>query len=337
MGWIHGDCPSATKIGGWMSMGYHDQSNDLFNDRPDKYALHQGWLYAEKVPDGCSSYFGFRADLMYGIDANDTQAFGNPLGSWDFANGFDYGAYGWAIPQAYIEVAIGNWSVKTGHFFTLMGYEVVAAPGNFFYSHAMTMYNSEPFTHTGVLATRRVGDKLELHAGWTLGWDTGFDVLNDGDSWLGGLSYAVGDNASLTYIAMAGNFGARGDDGYAHSVILNFTLTDRLDWVVQSDLLRVDSTAEDNVGVNQYFLYTINDCLKLGSRVEWWKADGISGYAPHGANVPLNESLSYYAATFGANIRPHPNWVFRPEVRVDWSPAANYDEVYFGIDAVMTF
>ena len=336
-GAIHGDCPPCINVGGWFQAGYHTQGNDLFNSRPDQLALHQGWLFAEKAASS-DSPFGFRADVMYGIDADDTQAFGNPLGSWDFDNGFDYGSYGWAFPQLYAEVMLTDtWSVKAGHFYTLVGYEVVTAPDNFFYSHAITMYNSEPFTHTGVLATGSISDSLTVYAGWTLGWDTGFDQLNDGSSWLGGFSISASDNLSFTYISTAGNFGARGDDAYSHSLVFDMTLTDNLNYVVQSDLVRVDSTGEDNVGLNQYMLYTVSDCLGLGARMEWWKADNITGYAPHGAVLPADGSFSYYAATFGANVRPHANVIIRPEVRFDWSPAANYDESYFGVDAIFTF
>ena len=64
-------------------------------------------------------------------------------------NGFDHGIYAWALPQAYAELADCDVSVKLGHFYTPVGYEVVTSPDNFFYSHAFTMYNSEPFTHTG--------------------------------------------------------------------------------------------------------------------------------------------------------------------------------------------
>ena len=339
MGALHGDCPPAVTIGGWFSAGYHSAGNDLFNSRPDNFALHQGWLYAEKVASS-DSPFGFRADFMYGIDADDTQAFGNPPGSWDFDNGFDHGAYGWAIPQLYGEVALTDvWSVKVGHFYTLIGYEVVTAPDNFFYSHAMTMYNSEPFTHTGVLATGAISDSVTMYAGWTLGWDTGFDQFGSGSSYLGGFSLSPSDNLAFTFISTAGNFGARGSDAYSHSVVIDMSLTENLNWVVQSDLLRVASTGEDNVGINQYFLYTVSDCLGLGARMEWWKADDITGYAPHGGTPPAagDGSVSYYAATFGANIRPHANLVFRPEVRFDWSPAADYDESYFGVDAIVTF
>ena len=71
--------------------------------------------------------------------------------------------------------------------------------------------------------------------------------------------------------------------------------------------------------------------------MEWWKGDVLTGYAPHGGTLPASGSLSYYAATFGANIRPHANVVIRPEARLDWSPAADYDESYYGVDAIFTF
>ena len=337
-GLIHGDCyDPCVNVGGWLQLGYHSEDNGLFNSRPEELNLHQAWLYAERVADACENPLGFRADIMYGIDADDTQAFGNNPGRWDFRNGFDYGSYGWAIPQLYGEVAFGDWSVKAGHFYTLVGYEVVTAPDNFFYSHAMTMYNSEPFTHTGIVGTRSVTDDLEIYVGWTLGWDTGFDQFGDGSSWLGGFKHSFSDYASVTYISTLGDFGDRGDEAYSHSVVVDMAVTENFNWVVQSDLVRVDSTGEDNVGLNQYLLYTVNDCVGLGARLEWWKGDVLTNYAPHGATLPADGSLSYYAATLGVNIRQSANLIFRPEYRYDWSPAADYDESYFGVDAILTF
>ena len=82
------------KIGGWTQFGYTSRSTGMFNDDPDNVNLHQQWLYAEKVADGqCGWDWGFRADLMYGVDSYDTQAFGNSPGHWDFQNGFDHGKY----------------------------------------------------------------------------------------------------------------------------------------------------------------------------------------------------------------------------------------------------
>ncbi len=347
-------CPcSDIDFGGWVSLGYHTNNTRLsvadndalaFNDHPDRLNLHQAWLYAEKVAEApcCGVDFGFRADLMYGTDAAKTQAFGNdPDGSFDFNNGWDRnGGYGWAMPQLYGEVAFGDWSVIAGHFYTLIGYEVVTAPDNFFYSHALTMFNSEPFTHTGVLATYGGIDDIEVYGGWTAGWDTGFDQTLDGSSFLGGFSTSLTDDISFTYITTIGNFGARsnGEDGYSHSVVIDVALSDDLNYVFQSDLVGIDDaggtvTANDQVGINQYLFYTLNDCWAAGARLEWWKTDG----------------LSYNEVTFGLNYKATANLIIRPEIRYDWTPsdagamnagmgnADSYNETTFGVDAILTF
>ena len=74
-----------------------------------------------------------------------------------------------AIPQLYVEAGYGDLSVKAGHFYTIIGYEVVQATGNFFYSHAYTFNFSEPFTHTGVLATYNASDDV-TDLGWLHAW-----------------------------------------------------------------------------------------------------------------------------------------------------------------------
>ena len=329
------DCGMEIQAEGWISAGYHSKSNNLFNDRPDDVAVHQGWLSLQGQSTGATP-LGFRIDAVYGLDADNTQSFGNPAGSWDYLNGFDHGSYGWAIPQAFVETAIGDWQVKVGHFFTLAGYEVVTSPDNFFYSHAMTMNNSEPFTHTGVLASKSVGN-VEWYAGWTLGWDTGFDQVDGGNAWLGGARLGLGTDASLSWISSAGNLGRRGDEAYLYSLVFESNLTNRLQWILQSDVLRVRETGEDNIGVNQYFLYCLCDCASVGARLEWWKGDVVTGYAPHGAVLPTAGSLSYYAATVGLNLRPRQDVVVRPEIRSDWSPAGGYSETYFGVDAIYSF
>ncbi len=81
------------------------------------------------------------------------------------------------MPQAYGTVAYDKLSVKVGHFYTPAGYEVVPATGNFFYSHAFTWNFTEPFTHTGALASYAASDELTLMGGWVAGWDSGFRPL----------------------------------------------------------------------------------------------------------------------------------------------------------------
>lgn len=318
------------KFGGWAQTGYHSQSTGLFNNRPDKVNLQQMWFYLQKEAARNPTWdWGFRTDLMYGTDAVKTQAFGNPAGTWDFQNGMDFGAYGWAIPQAYAELAKESLSVKLGHFYTLVGYDVVTAPDNFFYSHAYTMFNSEPFTHTGAIASYDVNDTTTLHGGWTLGWDTGFNQLNGGSSFLGGFSRQMQEDLTFTYIATAGDFGWRGA-GYSHSAVFDKSLTENLNYVLQSDLLSTDSSGGNNneVGINQYLLYTLSERLRAGTRVEWWKSDRTG------------TSLSTYSVTGGFNITPGDNLIIRPEVRYNWGAdlvGADMETPIFGIDAIITF
>ena len=141
----------------------------------------------------------------------------------------------------------------------------------------------------------------------------------------------------MTYITTFGDFGARGDDAYAHSFVFDFTLTEKMTAVLQSDLVRVNSTGEDNVGLNFYTFREITDKVSIGTRSEWWKGDNVTGYAPHGGVAPANGSHSHYAATYGINIKPNANIVVRPEYRYNWSPALDYEESVFAIDMIMTY
>lgn len=320
---------SSIEVGGWTQFGYHDNVTPLstvpgeglsFNDVPDNVNLQQQWFYVGRTADGSNGAdLGFRADFVYGTDAQKTQAFGNPAGSWDID--WDHGVYGWAIPQLYGEVAVGDMAVKIGHFFTPVGYEVVPATGNFFYSHAYTMFNSEPFTHTGVLSTYTGIENLTVYNGWTLGWDTGFDNLNQGSNYLGGFGANLGENVTFTYICTYGNFGAisAGGNDYSHSMVANLTLTDKLTYVAQSDYKKVDNTDDEDVGLNQYLFYAWRDNVKLGTRIEWWR----------------DNQVSHAEYTSGANIQLLGNMVIRPEYRKDW--LGGFDEDTVACDLILTY
>ncbi len=338
---------AALYFGGWTQFGFHTDNtrfsfddNDAlaFNDHPNRLNLHQQWFFIGKDADGSEGLdWGFRADLIYGTDAVKTQAFGSPPGTWDYQNGWDNGdGYGWAMPQLYGELACGDWSVKMGHFFTLVGYEVVTAPDNFFYSHAFTMFNSEPFTHSGALATYSGFESVEFYGGWVAGWDTGFNQNQNSSMWLGGASASLTDNVALTYIGYAGNFGAKsnGGDGYGHSLVLDVTVTDNLNYVAQTDYVETgdeDPNGFDSIGLNQYLFYTITDCLALGGRMEWYKLNGTS----------------YQGLTYGLNYKCHANMVLRPEVRHNWTNEGgttadvfgteDFNQTVFGMDCIWTY
>ena len=329
-------------VAGWMQFGYASNPDGSFtgngpvlDDREwNNINLNQMYLYVAKVADGSNGVgFGYRADLLYGVDGNDAQSFGNQAGKWDFANGFDHGIYEWAMPQLYAEIASGNLSVKLGHFYTPIGYEVVTSPDNFFFSKQITFYNSEPFTHTGALATYKVDDKLSLIGGWTLGWDTGFNQNLGGNNAIIGATYAASENTTLVYSAAFGNFGVRGD-GSINSFILSHKWSDKLVSVHQIDMLGTNSggnlanpeslTAGDSVSFINYSFYQLSDKLKAGARQEWYKADGVS----------------YNTFTYGVNYQVTPNVVVRPEMRHNWAPGNDvspWNEDIAGIDAIFKF
>ena len=319
-------------VGGWLSGGYTTYDTGMFNNHPENVDLNQAWVYAEKVADGSDGFdMGFRVDYVYGTDGPDTQAFGNTPDTFDF--GWNHGGfYGQAIPQAYLEFASGDISVKVGHFFTLIGYEVVAAPDNFFYSHAYTMFNSEPFTHTGALATADLGD-VTVYGGYVLGWDSGFED-NGGSQFIGGLSFALGKYIDLTYIALAGDQGFGTDrSGYNHSVVASVALTDQLTYVLHHDLVDYSGTTGGEVraySVNNYVLYDLSETVGVGLRGEWWSPEVAPG-----------DYRDIFQFTAGLNLRIADNVVIRPEARYDHDPdgvvGAPNEDWGFGVDAVISF
>jgi len=138
--------------------------------------------------------WGGRIDLLYGTDFLYTVAAGldayrtypDPVElsgpRWASSR-----YYGLAMPQLYGEVGTQELNIKFGHFYTLIGYEVVPAIGNFFYTHAYTMQYGEPFTHTGILGTWMPNDQLTIIGGITNGWnnwdnglETGRTIANPG-------------------------------------------------------------------------------------------------------------------------------------------------------------
>ena len=112
--------------GGWMEMGYHSQNTGLSrvdgdlldtNDVPGNLNLQQSWLYMEKLAkaEGCCCRLGLpvRHDLRHRRSKDPSvrqlrRGSANGPQGWD--NGWDNGIYGWAMPQAYLQFATGDWS-----------------------------------------------------------------------------------------------------------------------------------------------------------------------------------------------------------------------------------
>jgi hypothetical protein len=243
--------------------------------------------------------------------------------------------------------------VKFGHFYTIMGYEVVPAIGNFFYTHAYTMQYGEPFTHTGILSTWTPNDQIVFYNGIVNGWDNWDDgtgtfgpVTNaypsagSNASYLGGATMKSSDEKqALTITAISGNenplFGQPivGNRSLISTVYVN-ELTDKLTYVFQNDAgwqfnAFGESTLAQWYGVNQYLFYAFNETWTGGMRFEWFRdndgyrvanplRNGYFGQEPYAGGYAGN----FWAATWGLNYKPNANWIVRPELRYDWYDGA---------------
>jgi len=334
LGLLGGDCDlgepwklapngiAGMNVGGWTSVGYHSARNPLSFNTYDRVQLGQQYFFAEKVADGSEGLgFGGRIDYIYGTDGPDTQAFGIANNHWD--NGWDNGGqYGHALPQVYGEVAMGDLSVKLGHFYTIVGNEVVQSTGNFFYSRQFTFYNAEPFTHTGALTTYNLDADTQLYNGYVMGWDSGFE--DNGDAYIGGIKRKLNDTFTFLYTTVLGRFGsnnASDERGGVHNFILTANLSEKLTYISQTDVLYTRNGAgnvhRNTFGNINYLLYKVNDCVSWGNRFEWFNFDGaaFSDINPNAANARNNNNLNF---TTGINYKANANLMFRPEVRWVW-------------------
>ena len=306
--------------GGWVQAGVTANANDpadgfngpvTFGDRAGELQLNQLYGYLQRAVNvsGDAWDFGGRVDILYGSDAIFTQAYGVPALDPRTGQPLNRGNYdlhlttwndrfmGLALPQAYLEMnlPVGNGlAVKAGHFYTILGYEVVTAPDNFFYSHAYTMQYGEPFTHTGVLGTYAFDSNWSLSAGAvtgsaTGGWDGNFNTQLSNWNFLGGVTWTSDDKAySLNLGSTAGARSATASSPWAmYSLVgkANF-LDNTLHYVLQNDMGFADDVITGNgisnnkpgglenatwYGINQYLMYDVQDNLGVGVRMEWFR------------------------------------------------------------------
>ena len=168
-----------TTLTGWIDGGFmgnpqnpttHFNGPVTFTDQ-DQGQLNQFYGVLQRTPadlsKNCGLFIGGDIDFFWGSDYFFTTAAGldgTKIGNAPRWYSDPDRRYGYAMPQAYVETDYDDLKIKWGHFYTIIGYEVVPAVGNFFYTHSYTMQYGEPFTHTGMLASRNIDDKLELEA-----------------------------------------------------------------------------------------------------------------------------------------------------------------------------
>ncbi|MEE8452385.1 MAG: outer membrane beta-barrel protein, partial [Thermoguttaceae bacterium] len=265
------------------------------------------------------------------------------------------------------DVAVNNLTVRMGHFYTIIGYEVVPAPDNFFYSHTYAMQYGEPFTHTGLLATYEVDRHLTISGGFGRGWDNWED--NNSDlSFLGGVTTTSCDGRTAVSLALStGDYDDAAElNRTMYSLVFSRQVSDRFSYIIQYDWGRDEQGGVPGFdggwyGINNEMFYCVNDQWDIGFRLEWFRdADGtrVGGIgAPNGwtlgPDIDRNRigwAGTFWEITIGANWSPYENVVVRPECRWDWydgqaafggvlpyNSGRSLDQFTFATDLIISF
>ncbi len=323
---IFGCSPQGICVGGWFDLGYHSNSNGLFNQHPNHLFLHQAYVHVEKFAQRNNGFdWGFRFDAIYGVDGIDLQAFGNspPGAPDDWDNGFDHGVYGWALPQAYLEIATGAILTKAGYFYAPFGEESLMAVDNFFYSRTFARFFTRPRSMSGVISEVDTGMGT-LFGGATAGWNSAFENIGDAWSFVGGVRRNLPNGSRLLSTFTIGESGVFGSM-YGSTTSITTPLGEKLSHRLDLDFY--ESDAFDDFGITSQTILRLNRCLGLGTRLEYYRSDRFGG-----------GDRSTWGWTNGINLRPHQNVIVRPEVRLDWGPGApTTGKAIFAADAIFMF
>jgi hypothetical protein len=260
------------------------------------------------------------------------------------------------MPQLYGEIGRGDLSVKVGHFYTPMGYEVVPAVGNFFYTINNTFQYGEPFTHTGILASWKQDDQITWFGGVVNGWDnwnsgtalavnTGYAGYNNNANFLGGATMKNSDETqSLSIFGMSGNNmnflnateAISANRSYVSTVYVN-ELSEKWTYVFQNDngwqFGLVDPTTGANLyptvngqqpglaqwyGLVNYLFYDISDTLIAGMRFEYWRDNNGSRMVTQARN------LNYSPIQPGASFTGYQGNFWECTWGLNWIPNKNW-------------
>ncbi len=316
-------------VGGWGAFGgtyettnpdNHNNAPITFNDRTREFQLNQLNIFLQKSVDleSKSWNIGGRLDFMYGADSRFTQTQG-----WDahltHTNAPPH--YDIAIPQAYLEIfaPLGRGvTLKLGHFYTIMGQEVVTAPNNFFYSHSYSMQYGEPFTHSGAQVSYALNDNFTLNTGVITGWDN-FTELPVNWNYLGGLSWTDDEATNtISWTVISGNVNNTtiGNRSLS-SLVVTYNFTNKFQYAFQHDFGYQSQTQLLNknsywYSVNQYLFYDLTDSVSAGLRAEWFRDN-------NGTRLNTGIPSNYFELTAGVNWKPREWFCIRPEFRYDQS------------------
>lgn len=357
-------------VHGWINGGFIGNTSDpgsRFNgpynavDRSNEGMMNQAYLVAEKGLPRCGRGIGGRVDILYGEDFFLAESIGIEKRT-DGSPHWNPEYYGWAVPQAYVSLGREDMNVQVGHFYSIVGYEGVMAPDNFFYSKSYSYQFAGPFTHWGAQANWSPNSAWTFQAGVHNGWDA-FDRTSDKVGFIGKARYD--DHCTGLWTSFAVTSGDENNNSAGLPIATDYTNRTRYSWLIGVPL-RGDTEyiihhwmgwQEDGslsgdgnwYGIDHYVYHTINDCWKAGMRYEWFRDEDGTRVGLNRVSNPNIPPLAgnYYSVALGLNWTPTYNLTVRPEVRFDWfngtAPPEPYDDgsddsqIMLGLDAVLLF
>ena len=318
----------------------------LFTDKSNEPLLNQLLLTAERPldPKAEGDDYGFKLQALFGTDARYTHFLGEFDRSIHDRHQVDVVEANFLAHFA--ALTDGGVDIKLGQYSTPLGYEVIDATGNTFYSHSYIFNFGIPLKHTGGYATFHVNDTLDIYAGGDTGVNTSlFHGDNNGvPAFLGGIGLNNLLDGKLTVLALS-HIGAENPDNaipdadhqirWINDVVFTYKEDDDNTFVLEANYIKDDGFHAQGYGAAGYYIRTLDDSLSVAGRAEVWRdANGFFvGAFPHPldfVNVEKGEpatvvsagKVTYGELTLGLTYKPSvpdaiAGTMIRPEVRYD--------------------
>jgi hypothetical protein len=292
-----------------------NQTNDLrvFDHKANSFTVDLAQLIFTK--DAPVGGVGYKLKLSAGETAK-----------WIHATGLgEFGEDEFDLTEAFIDYVapIGSGlKLRFGKFVTMHGAEVIEARDNMNYSRGLLFNFAIPFTHTGLMASYPLSDKLSVSLSVVNGWDN-FD--DEGSSKTLGLSVSAVPSEQVSLILnlmngreLAGDISSTrflADFVGTVKPVKNLTLTVNTDYATQKDIAADGSDAKW-YGVAGFAKYDFSDLFSAAIRAEYFKDDD---------GVRTGTEQSVKEITITPEFRIAKNLLIRPEYRHDWSDKKSFD------------
>jgi len=321
------------KNGEVIRNGYNDTSGNTYVlqlEQPTDWKVNQLWLGARRDLESRFGW-GFRADFVYGTDIR----YARNWGDRSFDNNWGSGDYFAAFPQLFGTVGTKELFVKVGKFAGSFSYEGLAAPREFFYSHANICYG-RPLVTQGAMVEWHPNQKWSFTGGWLAGVFNSFENPYGDSAFLGTATYKFSKDTALTYKVFYNDRGARtnhlggitstGQIDCIHTLI--FTRQINKKWFYMGEVAYTDNLYDRfNTrgtgyawGTNHHLIRTFTDKFSAGLRGEYHYSRNSTFDLPA---VTGGQGGEIWTGTLAAQYKLTPKTTFRPEIRYDYADYNN--------------